>query len=194
MVCQKAAIGGITHPRCKSRYSIDGVFSSLAYRGVVKKLVYRFKYKPFLTDLETTLSDFLYEGIIQKENCYAVLQQELVFIPVPLHASRMRKRGYNQAELLANGLTKMFNHSLLKALERIKNTPTQVGLAQSAREANIKNAFRISKCCSSELSRFQTVCLVDDIVTSGATLKEAAKILKKAGVKNVWGITLAHGV
>jgi len=63
-VCQKQAIGGLTHPVCKTKYCIDGVFPSLVYKGVVKKLVYVFKYPLYLTDLQTQLIDLFYEGII----------------------------------------------------------------------------------------------------------------------------------
>lgn len=66
-VCQRQAMGGLTDPVCKTRYSIDGVFPSLVYKGVVKNLVYVFKYPPSLTDMQTQLVDLFYEGIIQNE-------------------------------------------------------------------------------------------------------------------------------
>jgi len=108
-VCQRQAMGGLTHPVCKTRYTIDGVFPSLVYKGVVKKLVYVFKYPPYLTDLESQLVDLLYEGIIQKEHFVPLLQEPSLFVLVPLYPSKFRKRGYNQSELLAKGLAKRFN-------------------------------------------------------------------------------------
>ncbi len=191
VACQKSAIGGLTHPACKKGSMIDGVFSSLIYRGVAKKLVYQFKYKPHVTDLQKTLLEFFYEGLIQKEMCYRLLQEGGVFIPIPLHKARFRKRGYNQAQLLAAGLSKKFDLPMLDCLERVKNTKTQVGLSKEDREENIHGAFALKK--NVRLTDIKQVFLVDDVVTSGATLKEAAKILKKAGVKRVWGVTLAHG-
>src|SRR5258708_23148185 len=77
-VCQRQAMGGLTHPVCKTRYSIDGVFPSLVYKGIVKKLVYVFKYPPYLTDLQLQLIDLFYEGIIQKEQFVALLQDASV--------------------------------------------------------------------------------------------------------------------
>lgn len=192
IVCQRPAIGGITHPVCKGKYSPDGVFSSLVYKGVVKKLVYRFKYNPNLTDLKETLTDLFYEGIIQKEELHKVLDKDSVFVPIPLYKSKMRKRGYNQAQILAKGLGKRLNIPVVDCLERIKNTKTQVGLKKEEREENIKGAFRL-KIKELRLKSFNHIFLVDDVVTSGATLKEAAKVLKKAGVTKVFGITLAHG-
>jgi ComF family protein len=193
VVCQKAAINGLTHPVCAGKYALDGVFSSLNYTGVTKKLVYRFKYKPFLTDLQKLLIDFFYEGLIQKEAFYKSLQNPSVFAPIPLHKSRFRQRGYNQSELLAKDLGQRVGIEVLDLLQRVKNTKTQVGLSKDEREKNIKGAFVINKKYLDKIKDFRQIFLVDDVVTSGATLKEAAKLLKKAGVKKVWGLTLAHG-
>lgn len=224
LVCQRASIGGLTHPVCRGRYSPDGVFSSLVYKGVVKKLVYKFKYNPNLTDLQETLTDLFYEGIIQKEALNKVLEKDSVLIPIPLYKSKMRKRGYNQSLILARGLGKSLNLPVLDCLERIKDTKTQVGLKKEEREENIKGAFALKPKFEYRNSKIETnsklknsnsqkvsdfgfrasglcVFLVDDVVTSGATLKEAAKVLKKAhsassgraGELKVYGITLAHG-
>ena len=104
-VCQKLAVGGFTHPVCKTRYTIDGVFPSLVYKGVVKKLVYVFKYPPYLKDLREQLVELLYEGIIQKEHFVSLFDDPSLFVPIPLHASKFRKRGYNQSTFLAEGLS-----------------------------------------------------------------------------------------
>ncbi len=192
IVCQKAAIGSLTHPKCLNKYTPDGAFSSLVYRGVVKRLIYRFKYKPFLSDMSDMLLDLFYEGIIQKEEFMITLDKKSVFVPIPLHQSRMRERGYNHSEILAKGLSQKFNIKVLKILHRTKNTKRQFGLKKEEREENIRGAFGIK---NNELGimNYGTVFLVDDVLTSGATIKEAAKVLKKAGVKKVYGLTLAHG-
>ena len=190
-VCQRQSIDYRTHPYCKTKYTIDGVFSSLAYNGVVKRLAYQFKYKPHVTDLKTFLVELMYEGLIQKEIFYSVLTPDSILVPIPLYKTRLKSRGYNQSALLAGGLAKQFSLSSLDILERVKNTHTQVGLTQLQRQENIKDAFVIKKEFLETLP--QQVFLVDDIVTTGATLAEAAKVLKKAGVKHVWGIALAHG-
>lgn len=193
VVCNRQAMGGLTHPVCKTRFTIDGVFPSLVYKGVVKKLIYTFKYPPYLTDMQSQLVDLFYEGIIQKEQFYRLLTTESVFIPIPLHKKKLRKRGYNQAELLAKGLSKKLDASVVNCLERVKETKTQVGLSKEMRAENIKNAFALKPAFLEQVSGLQQVFLVDDVATSGATLLEAAKVLKKAGVKAVWGVTLAHG-
>jgi len=192
-VCQRQATGGLTHPVCKTRYTMDGVFPSLVYKGVVKKLVYVFKYPPYLTDLQSQLIDLFYEGIIQKEEFIKLIKKSSVFIPIPLHQSKFRKRGYNQSFLLAEGLSKRFGIPVVDCLKRIKQTRTQVALSREDRKENISDAFTLRFEIDDWLRKSPTVFLVDDVVTSGATLGEAAKVLKKEGFHNVWGLTLAHG-
>ncbi len=190
-VCSRLAISGITHPACRRRYTIDGVFSSLVYKGLTKRLIYQFKFAPYLSDLSSLLGELFYEGLIQQEAFIVAQKGNTLLVPIPLHPSRYRKRGYNQALLLAEDLGKRLGVPVRTVLTREKLTKTQVGLTQEQRRENIKGAF-VFKTKGEDLTD-TTVFLVDDILTSGATLAEAAKILKKAGVKNVWGITLAHG-
>jgi len=192
-VCQRQALGGLTHPVCKTRYSMDGVFPSLVYKGVVKKLVYVFKYPPYLTDLQDQMVDLLYEGIIQKENFVPLMKETSVLIPIPLYPSKFRKRGYNQSLLLAQGLAIKFAVPVVTNLMRVKQTKTQVGLSKDERQKNIANAFAFEIKNNDLAKQYKHVFLVDDVVTSGSTLSEAAKVLKKAGFAHVWGVTLAHG-
>ncbi len=192
-VCQKHTIDGRTHPLCRSRYSIDGIYSSLVYKGIIKKIVYQFKYPPYLFDMEDTISSLFYEGIIQQEQVYRLLSVPTIFVPIPIHINRLRKRGYNQAEFLAKGLGKRMGIPVLDILVRIKDTKTQVGLTKQARKDNIARAFAINKKYAALAQTYPQVFLIDDVATSGATLSEAANILKRNGVKYVWGITFAHG-
>ena len=189
VVCQKPALGGLTHPRCKKRSTIDGVISSLVYKGVVKKMVYQFKYKPHVSDLQRTLDTLFYEGLIQKELFQTMVTGQVALVPIPLHKKRFRSRGYNQSLLLAEGLSKLCGIRVMDCMHRIKNTTTQIRLSQEERKENISGAFAVKNLWHP----VRNVILIDDIVTSGATLAEAAKVLKKAGVEKVWGATLAHG-
>lgn len=195
LVCNRASIDGLTHPPCRGRYIIDGAFSSIAYKGVVKKLVYKFKYKPYLSDLKTVLLDLFYEGLIQQEEFDRVYREKPLLVPIPLHSSKLKSRGYNQAEILALGLSEKLNLNVLNILERVKKTPSQVGLTRKKRKENIFGAFvvknNVEKVWKSNPSA-GGVLLVDDVVTTGSTLLEAAYILKKNGVKKVFGITLAQ--
>ena len=198
LVCNKNSINGLTHPGCVGRFTIDGSFSSLTYNPIAKKLIYRFKYKPFLLDLQGLLSELFYEGLIQNETLIKTIEQfsneTIVLVPVPLHKSKLRKRGYNQAEILAKGLSERLGIPIENVLLRVKNTKTQVGLDKKERMENIKGAFQVNSKLKSNNSKLEnvTIFLVDDVLTTGSTLKECASILKRNGAKKVFGITLAH--
>jgi ComF family protein len=133
-----------------------------------------------------------YESIIQNEQFQSQIKegQGWVFVPVPLSDTKLRKRGYNQAEILAQELSRKFNFPVQNLLKRKKETKTQVGLTNLQRKLNIKEAFEI-KIQNSKLKN-QRFFLVDDVATTGSTLLEAAKVLKKTGAKKVFGLTLAR--
>lgn len=189
LVCNRQSIDGLTHPGCKTKYAIDGAFCAVAYKGIVKKLIYNFKYKPYLSDLKNCLVELFYESIIQQEIFQKAYESLPIFVAIPLHASRLRKRGYNHAKLLAEGLSKMLNLKLIDILQRKKNTKSQFGLKLKDRKKNLKDAFILN---TKYLILNTNIFLVDDILTTGSTLFEAAKILKRNGAKKVWGLTLAR--
>jgi len=192
LVCNRGSIDGLTHSFCKTRYSIDGAFTSISYKGIVKKLVYQFKYKPFVSNLCNILVDLMYEGLIQKEVFIACLQEsnQTCLVPVPLYKSKLKRRGYNQAQLLALGLSKKLNIPTTDLLIRVKNTPSQVGLEKKKRVENISGAFSVAPGIL--ISQYLNIFVVDDVLTTGSTLLEAANVLKRNGVKKVWGIALAR--
>jgi competence protein ComFC len=191
LVCNRPSIDGLTHPGCRSRYTIDGAFCAVAYKGIVKKLIYNFKYKPYLSDLQKTLVELFYESIIQQEIFHSAKQNKPlpILIPIPLPHKRLRERGYNHAKLLAEGLSQRLNLKVLDALQRTKETKSQFGLKLAERKENLKNAFTLN----TEYRILNTnIFLVDDILTTGSTLLEAAKVLKRNGAKKVWGLALAR--
>lgn len=194
LVCNKGSFNGLTHPRCRFRYAIDGAFAAISYKGIVKKLIYDFKYKPFLADLNSVLADLFYESIIQNELFMQTIKQfnneTITLVPIPLHQTRLRKRGYNHSELLAKGLSEKLNLQMINVIKRVKNTKSQFGLSLKDRKKNISGAFAMAS--NSSMAKWPTVFLVDDILTTGSTLLEAARILKRNGAKKVWGLTLAR--
>ncbi|MBI4089712.1 MAG: ComF family protein [Candidatus Levybacteria bacterium] len=196
LACNKPSIDGLTHPLCRGKYTIDGAFSAIAYKGIVKKLIYNFKYKPHLADLRNTLVDLFYESLIQNEIFQKVFINKPALVPIPLFKTRLQKRGYNHAQLLAEGLSKKFNLRTAKILQRIRETKSQFGLRLKERKENVKDAFILNTKYSprgeADTILNTNVFLVDDILTTGSTLFEAAKTLKKNGVKKIWGLTLAR--
>lgn len=192
LVCGRPSIDGLTHPGCRGKYAIDGAFASIAYKGVVKKLIYQFKYQPHLADLQTVLVDLFFEGLIQKEEFDRRYRGSLVnsvLVPIPLYKSRFKSRGYNHAEILALGLSQKLNLPCSNLLERVKNTRSQVGLKKNERRENVKDAFSVVP--NILISQYLNIFLVDDILTTGSTLLSAANTLKRNGAKKVFGLTLA---
>lgn len=111
-------------------------------------------------------------------------------LPIPLHPARRRKRGYNQAEIVAAELASCLELPVRKdVLFRIRNTKPQKQLDSRERPRNMKGAFGVSGSWKTEPS----VLLIDDIYTTGATMEQAAKILRTAGVQNVYFLTISIG-
>jgi ComF family protein len=110
-------------------------------------------------------------------------------VPVPLHRSRQRERGYNQATLLARELGHLLQLPVIEdAVVRSRATAPQVDLGAQARHANVRNAFR----CQGNNLAGKRALLVDDVCTSGATLESTCLALRGAGVSSVWACTLAR--
>ena len=191
--CGKPSYDGITHPRCMGKYKINGSFTGIVYNPVSKKLIFKFKYKPYLSSLSSYLVDLLYESIIQDEQFNKVLSRwgdNLVLVPIPLSKAKLRKRGYNQAEKLARSLSKKLNIPVVDCLERSRDTKPQMGLNKKERAENISKAFRIKEKHSA-IFKNRCAILVDDILTTGSTFSEAAEVLKHHGARDVWAVALA---
>jgi competence protein ComFC len=183
LICQKPSAFGLTHSEC-SKSKIDGIISVLDYHNPqTKTIIETFKYK-FVAELSSELA-VLMHGEIQNLELGEYFTGFTV-IPVPLHRQRLRWRGFNQSQLLAHELSTILTaHYDNKVITRIKNTKPQVRLTKEQRKQNISNAFLILKPPPLK-------CLiVDDVVTTGSTLNEIAKALKKSGAKEVWAITIA---
>jgi ComF family protein len=118
------------------------------------------------------------------------LPPEAAIIPLPLHPRRQRERGFNQAQLIAECLAELRQQEILPALRRIRATKQQATLDEVGRQKNMLGAFAIAK-------KLQSVprigILVDDVITTGATLREAAAVLRAAGMQTIVIVTLAKG-
>lgn len=113
-----------------------------------------------------------------------------MLVPVPLHAARRRHRGYNQAALLAGGLARRLGRPCQsRLLQRIRPTPTQTHLTAGQRLANVRGAFR---CKHPKGIEHRTLLLIDDVMTTGSTVHECARVLVKAGAAQVNVLTVAR--
>jgi ComF family protein len=192
-VCERPAIGGMTHPACKTRESLDGFTSIFTYKGVIRKGITKLKYN-FVSDLASELVELFLSSCGEDESFTRFCRQRDVFlVSVPLHPARERWRGFSQTRLLGSLIAKNLDLQFLPdLLIRVKNTRPQVELDEKERKENIKDAFVINAKTSRFAIHTSNLLLLDDVWTSGATLKEAGKTLKKGGAKTVWGLTLAR--
>lgn len=171
---------------------LDGAISVVVYNGVIRKLIRQFKYKPHVSRLGEIISEIMNEGLAQNEGFYNfVSKYKPVIVPIPLGNRRFRERGYNHAEIIASYVAKYFGLDIEpQVLIRLKNTKPQYKLSRKERFENISGAFGV--CENQGVPK--SVIIIDDIATSFATLKEAAKTLKKAGAKRVLGVTFAREI
>ncbi len=112
-----------------------------------------------------------------------------VIVPVPLHVKRKRERGYNQSELLARSLAHQIAIPYGRALVRVRPTLPQVGLTDSQRVENVRNAFR---CANPQLISERRILLIDDVMTTGATVASASRALLEGGSRRVSVLTVAR--
>ncbi len=152
-----------------------------------REIIHKFKYKGKLS-LGKRLSRRLGEEI-KKDKRFSGFD---FLIPVPLHPAKKRERGYNQSEIMGEVVSKELNISFLKnVLKRIKNTRDQTKLSDEERKTNVKDAFKVS---FPEVIKDKKIILVDDVITTGATLFECARVLKDNGAKKIVGVTLVLAV
>jgi ComF family protein len=156
------------------------------YEGPVKEVILLFKYRGFKV-LGNWLGDLLAENLGSEEDLWEGVD---ALIPVPLHPKKERKRGFNQAQVLAKRLAAHKSLSLLeRRLIKVANVPAQTSLEAGERAKNVRGAFRIRKAKDLE---GKIVLLVDDVYTTGSTLRECSLVLKKAGAKEVRAVTVAQ--
>ncbi len=131
---------------------------------------------------------------LMASSCSNFLQGEAILFPVPLHWSRQWRRHYNQASELAYELSKITSLEFETMLaKRIKRTKRQVGLNSSERKKNVAGAFMAAPNAL-ELSKGKRIIIVDDVITTGATLNSLAKALRKVGIKKIDVISFARVV
>jgi len=186
---------GILCKVCRLLTSLDGLITAFSYENrVVKKAIKEIKYKSvrsLIPLLVTQLAD-TYNAIPYSNRPKIIADHANVIrlIPIPLHKKRLYMRGFNQAHEISNKLSESLGWAVdTKLLYRKRMTDSQSKLSKNERLHNMKEAFMLKK----EPDPTLVYILVDDVITTGATIGEAAKLLKKNGVKKVWGMCLAHG-
>lgn len=188
IICQRCGItlkdGGAHCFNCRGtkakHFKCSLIRSALDFNEPSRSLIHGLKYEKY-TNIAKFFAPLMNKTLLENPN---MLEAEY-FVPVPIHKKRFKKRGFNQAEVLARELSALADIPVLNALERIKNTKSQTKLTKRQRAENIKEAFICS--CPKEIKK-KAIILIDDVCTTGATLEECAKVLKKAGAREVYAI------
>ena len=174
-------------PNCEDRKpAFDCVVSNYQAKGVLRDLIHRFKYGRQY-HLRRVLVEYLVEAT-QDPRIQAGPVHYLV--PVPLHPTRLRERGFNQADALAETLSKRTRVPVLRCVERQRYTNTQTRFDRVERMQNLRDAFALRK---NNNVRGKHLVLLDDVLTTGSTLHECALVLRAAGAESVRAITAARG-
>lgn len=181
-ICCNPSLDGWTHPRCKSIGGMERLIVGLPYRGLVQDCLKKVKYK--------SAWEIIY-FLFRLQNLDIRLQ-DCVVTSVPMWSKKETNRGFNQAEILSKLVAEKNKVMNLVLIERVRETKPMYGLTKMERKDNIEGAFEISKKLLAKSHWQNRVILVDDVWTTGASMSECAKILKRAGAKEVWGVTLAR--
>jgi len=175
------------HSQADKCSNLERSYSSCLYEGPLKELIHQFKYNRKAA-IGRILSGFMIEYI--NENSEILNGIDLITF-VPLENSRLRERGFNQSRMLASNISKKFGIAFEDTLKKTEKTLHQSELSREERLVNLNGAFKTK---DNTLLGGCRILLIDDVMTTGATLDECAKTLLAAGAKSVRGFTLARGI
>lgn len=166
---------------CKAKPPyFDQAISPLLYDGTTIKLIHKFK------DGQAYLKDYFADLIVEKLKDIPFKFDYVTFVPMTKKAER--KRGYNQAELLAKSVAERLNIPVIKTVSKIKDTPAQKTLSREERTKNLATCFKVQTETS---LKFKTVLLIDDILTTGSTADAICKKLVATGTLYIFFATVA---
>lgn len=174
----------------KKEYNYIYGMSLWLYDHTMKKSISDFKYKNKLE-----FADFYVKELVKEYESIIIKIKADALVPVPIHKSKLRSRGYNQAEILADKLGSKLNIDVYaNLLLRDKKTLPQKSLSDKERLKNLIKAFSYNKeICMKKHKKLKTVILVDDIYTTGSTIEACTNVLMNNGISNVYFISLCIG-
>ncbi|MEK7189128.1 MAG: phosphoribosyltransferase family protein [Patescibacteria group bacterium] len=216
--CEAKTSFGNTCDSCKPRHALSGAISCIPYaHPVVQSLIHAWKYNS-IAAVTPYLGRFVARSLVKARQLAALRTKQALesgiskpklrqllsapallsgldvrLAPIPLHPKRERERGFNQAALLAAALASASSgceHAHM--LKRTKKTHAQAQLSGVDRSTNMSGAFSLDGS-EREQTRGQHIVVIDDVITTGSTMEEAARLLKSAGALSVWGLTIAYG-
>jgi len=189
LYCQGNSYLGITHKNCFKSHCLSGVFSLFNYSGVAAKVLKYAKFKTNKQVLKEGLWASVEPGIWSTMNDYLKVFRFDVITFIPLYKADLSQRSFNQSQELAMSIGSLLNIPVVNFLEKTRTTPKQSSLNFKDRRLNLLNAFSLIKINKKELVR-KRILVVDDVVTTGATMSEAGKTLLDGGAREIFGLSL----
>jgi len=181
-ICHKKTEGGRLCRSCRSKNKLTGVIAyGYFHDPILKKIIHQYKYEGISAAGEE-IASLLVEVVKANGIRFDVIAY------APVSRRRFNERGYNQAEILAKHLSKYFGKPFFREISKIKHTPTQVGLKRKDRIHNLEGTIVVK---NGEVLKGKRIIIIDDVLTTGATLNECARALRQAGARQVWGVVLA---
>lgn len=191
--CQTPSFTGERHRACKRRLGLDGLLNAWEYDGVIKRAIHCVKYK----EITHIVGELVERSLLA---CAAIPERSGAFLSCvqekgtlvtfsPMWRRKERTRGFNQAELLAKEVARILGKQTVPLLLKTRDTKAQVDLEQKARFANVRESIVSNGAWNME---GRSIVVVDDVWTTGATMQECSRALKKAGARDVWGFTIAR--
>jgi ComF family protein len=189
--CGYPFFGMLAGPRvCPHCVELDPLFDQgktlFLAKGPARSLIHELKYKAGFYVLRDV------QRMLEQAPFYRAYFEGAILVPVPLHAAKLRERGFNQSERVADALCQGTEaQAVANCLVRTVYTQTQTRLSRAARHQNVKNAFALAD--DAVVIPNQTYILIDDVFTTGSTLNACAAVLRNAGVTRLKVATLGHG-
>jgi competence protein ComFC len=189
--CSQPFEGDITGEfRCSNcdgrKFHFECAIAKYRSKGVVRDFIHRLKYERAYY-LRKPLAEWAAVGLTDKR---VLIRPFDFFVPVPLHPTRKRERGFNQAEAIGTVLASRAGKPMVNALRRTRYTTTQTRLDRAERMENLRGAFVVRK---PDAVRGRNIILVDDVFTTGSTIEECARVLREADAASVRALTVARG-
>jgi competence protein ComFC len=188
--CERPSIDGATHIKCQTKLGLNGLISIWEYEGVIRKAILVLKYK-YATEIAQLLRNLVIEQFQNSNLKYQISNLETL-VPIPLHWHRQNVRGFNQSIEVGKSISEAMNWKFMPdLLIKKQQTISQVELRGEERRKNLKGVFALSPHNSLFIIP-DSIVLFDDVFTTGSTVHEATKVLKRAGAEKVWGLTIAR--
>lgn len=189
LYCGNTSYLGLTHKFCRKKNGVDGLLSIFLYNPPLKAIIRNLKYKG-VYDAFRELFFSIKESEVIKYYKFKHTYPRAILQPIPLHRNKLLQRGFNQSVYIANFFRSITKYETAHLLVRSKNTFAQAQTKdRRSRMLNIKDAFLLTDTATIER---KNIILVDDVVTTGSTVMEAASVLKTAGASNVFVFSLAR--